>query len=176
MAENRGKKFEAAVREAFEKVPDTSVIRLPDPTSGYLGIRNVSDYIVYHYPHQYFIECKSVHGNTLSIYSKDPKKKYGNITNNQWEGMLQEGMKYGVVAGVICWWIDHDITRFLPIQVLEYLRIRGDKSIRYDLEFTATLWTPSTTARRCPIIDITGKKKRVFFEYDMKNLFDQVRG
>ena len=161
MAENRGKKFEGIIRESFLKVPDTSVIRLPDPTSGYLGVRNISDFIVYHYPYMYFIECKSVHGNTLSIHSPRPEKKYGNITNNQWEGMLEESKKKGVIAGVICWWVDKDVTKFIPIEALDIERYCGVKSIRYDDNYFSN-------------VTIRGKKKRVFFEYDMKSFFENV--
>lgn len=158
MAQNRGKDFEDKIRDAFEAVPDTSVVRLPDPVMGYLGYRNICDFIVYHYPYQYFIECKSVHGNTLSIHSNDPKKKYGLITNNQWEGMLKEGCKKGVIAGVICWWIDRDVTKFIPIQTLQMLRSNGYKSVKYNL-----ISVPTT--------DIYGKKKRIFFDYDMEDFF-----
>lgn len=169
MAENRGKKFEGVIREAFENVPDTSVIRLPDPTSGYLGIRNISDFVIYNYPYQYFIECKSVHGNTLSIHSNDPKERYGLITNNQWEGMLEMSKIYGVVAGVICWWVDKDVTMFMPIQYLQACREAGDKSVRYDcIGF-------ESEDKQIFNIEITGKKKRVFFDYDMTQFFEEVK-
>lgn len=161
MAENRGKKFEGVIKEAFLKVPNTSVVRLPDPTSGYLGVRNISDFIVYHYPHQYFIECKSVHGNTLSIHSNDPKKWYGNITNNQWEGMWEMAHINGVIAGIICWWVDRDVTKFIPIQTLQRLKDNGYKSVKYTIDDLS-------------VMNIPAKKKRVFFEYDMKSFFENV--
>ena len=155
MATNRGKQFEDVVRHCFEQVPNTSVIRLPDPTNGYLGIRNISDFVIYHYPHQYFIECKSVHGNTLP---------FSNITDNQWNGMLEESKKKGVIAGVICWWVDKDVTLFISIKLLQALRDADIKSIRYDI----------TYARSVPIVELKGQKKRVFFEYDMANFFEEV--
>jgi len=154
MAVNRGKPFEDVIRQSFEQVPNTSVIRLPDPTNGYLGIRNISDFVIYHYPHQYFIECKSVHGNTLP---------FSNITDNQWNGMLEVSKIKGVIAGVICWWVDKDVTLFIDIRRLEYLRNAGLKSIRYDNEE----WTDL-------IMPIKGQKKRVFFEYDMTDFFEEV--
>lgn len=156
MAINRGKKFEEVVRQCFERVPNTSVIRLPDPTNGYLGIRNISDFIVYNYPNQYFIECKSVHGNTLP---------FSNITDNQWNGMLEESKKKGVIAGVICWWVDKDVTLFIPIQVLQFMRNMDKKSIRYDDIYNYEGYPD--------IIEIKGQKKRVFFEYDMANFFEE---
>ena len=81
MAENRGKQFEGVIREALEKVDDVMVVRLPDPTNGYLGIRNIADFIVYQYPFIYFIECKSVHGNTFPL---------SNLTDNQYKGMVEK--------------------------------------------------------------------------------------
>ena len=171
MAENRGKQFEGVIREAFEKVPNTTITRLPDPTQGYLGIRNICDFIIYHYPNQYFIECKSVHGNTLSIHSNDPKKRYGAITNNQWEGMLEVSKVEGVVAGIICWWIDHDVTKFIDIEYLYSLRTQGHKSIRLDITSENT---PPNYADDYELVDIHGKKKRVFFDYDMQKFFEEV--
>ena len=103
---NRGKDFEEVVKKCFENVPDTTVIRLPDPTNGYLGVRNICDFLVYQYPHIMFIECKSVHGNTMP---------FSNITDNQWNGMLKQAETKGTICGVICWWVDKDVTKFLPI-------------------------------------------------------------
>lgn len=153
MATNRGKDFENVIREAFERVSNTMVTRLPDPVQGYLGYRNICDFLIYHYPYFYCIECKSVHGNTLP---------FSNITDNQWEGMLKAAQYKGVIAGVICWWVDKDETRFIPIQALEVMRQTGIKSIRYDFP-------------DCPeIISVQGKKKRVFFDYDMNAFFGEV--
>ena len=152
MAENRGKQFEGIVRQAFERVPHTTITRLPDPTSGFLGVRNICDFIVYHHPHQYFIECKSVHDNILPLH---------NITHNQWSGLLEMSQTYGVVAGVLCWWIDRDVTRFFEIETLEKLAHEDVKSIRYD-------------ADDVPHFDIYGKKKRVFFDYNMNLFFKEV--
>lgn len=158
MAENRGKKFEGVIRLAFECVPNVSVTRLPDPTNGYLGIRNISDFIIYHFPHQYFIECKSVHGNTLP---------FSNITDNQWKGMLEVSKSKGVIAGVICWWVDKDTTMFIDIRLLNELKSLGYKSIDYCASFALEhidniedMW-----------FWVVGKKKRVFFDYDMTAFF-----
>ena len=118
MAENRGKQFESVIRESFEKVSGVSIDRLYDNQSGYLNIATISDFIVYKEPYEYYIECKSVHGTTFSINSNDPKKKYGLITNKQWEGMLEKSKIQGVFAGVIVWWVDKDVTKFIPIQTL----------------------------------------------------------
>ena len=164
MSKNKGKGFEQAVKESFEKIPNVSVDRIPDQVTRYLGSTNICDFVVYQYPHQYYLECKSVHGNTLSIYSepklgKDGKLHgfYGNIRDNQWEGLLEKSKIQGVVAGVLCWWVDKDVTLFLSIDLLQDLYEAGCKSVRYDVDYDVSV----------PIVEIKGEKKRVYFDYDM---------
>ena len=162
MGKNRGKQFENVIRSAFEKADGVSIDRLHDQTTGFYGSTNIADIIVYRKPYEYYFELKSVHGNTLSIHSNDPSKKYGNITNKQWEGLLEKSQIPGVFAGVICWWVDKNVTRFIPIQALEYARTKaGAKSIRYD----------DTDYN---YYEVFGKKKRVFFEYDVAGLLDAL--
>jgi len=156
MAINRGKDFEWIIRESFEKVPNTSVDRLHDQTNGFAGSANICDFIVYHEPLIYYIECKSVHGNTLP---------FSNITKNQWQGLLKKSQIKGVIAGVMCWWIDRDVTMFISAEELEMCKQTGYKSIRFDHEpFTVN-----------GFIEIKGTKKRVFFDYDMQTFFSVTR-
>ena len=165
MAYNRGKQFGDVIREAFEKVPGVSIDRLHDQTTKFKGTSaNICDFIVYREPYEYYIECKSVHGNTLSIHSNDPKHKYGNISNTQWEGLLEKSKIEGVTAGIICWWIDKDVTLFLPIQILYQLRRTNNKSVRYDInEYIGN------------VVELNGKKKRVFFDYDMEEFLNEIQ-
>ena len=107
----------------------------------------------------------------MSIHSNDPKKKYGNITNKQWEGLLKKSKIKGVFAGIICWWIDKDITRFIPIQILQCEKDDGMKSIRYDADLGIGY---QDEYQFSPVIDLKGKKKRVFFDYDMDDFFHQI--
>ena len=148
---NRGKQFEQIIREDFGKAKNTSVIRLPDPVQGYLGYRNVCDFIVYHYPNQYFIECKTINRDSLP---------FSNITKNQWTGMLEMSKIDGVIAGVICWFIPRDTTLFIPIQLLERYKNEGRKSVSYK----------DPWAKR-----LLGRKKRLFFTYDMEQFFNQFK-
>lgn len=164
MSVNYGKKFENVIRECFEKVSNVSIDRLHDQTTGFWGSTNVSDYIVYRKPYEYYFECKSVHGNTLSIHSNDEKHKYGNITNKQWEGLLEKSKIQGVFAGVIVWFADKDITAFIPIQELVLAKQNGYKSIRFDYE-------PFFVKG---FMKIQGKKKRVFYDYDMGGFLNEL--
>ena len=154
MSVNRGKKFEGVIKESFLKVPNVSIDRLHDQTNGFKGSQNICDFIVYREPYEYYFECKSVHGASLS---------FNNITDTQWSGLLEKSKIEGVFAGVICWWIDKDVTKFIPIQVLQICKYRGWKSIRYDVNGYHT-----------SIKEIKGKKKRVFFDYDMKGFLNEL--
>lgn len=153
MAVNRGKKFEQVIRESFERVPGVSIDRLNDNTAGFKGIAGICDFIVYKEPYEYYIECKSVHGNTFP---------FSNITDNQLSGLLKKSDIEGVVAGLIIWFIDKDVTLFVPIKYISWLKLCSYKSIRYD-------------HIGGNIVHICGKKKRVFFDYDMEEFFNEVR-
>lgn len=158
MRQNRGKQFENVIRIAMEKVPEVSVDRIHDQTNGFRGSQNICDFIVYRWPYTHYIECKSVHGNTLS---------FNNITETQWKGLLEKSKIPGVFAGIICWWIDKDVTKFIPIQILDDLRRNHNyKSYRYDYSH----WNGIQKT-----MELKGKKKKVFFDYDMEEFFDGLR-
>ena len=142
---NLGKKFEDVVYKAFESYPDTSIDRIPDQTMKYKGRKNVSDFIVFHAPKQYYVECKTVHGNRLP---------FSNIT--QFDALLEKSEIKGVYAGVLCWWVDKDVTKWLPIGYLKCLKDLGEKSIRFD---DSVGWA------------IKGQKKKVYFDYDFSEFF-----
>ena len=151
MSTNRGKQFENVIKESFEKAKDTVVVRLHDQTNGFIGSKNPCDFIVYHEPRMFAIECKSVHGNTFPL---------SNITENQYSELLKMSKIRGVYAGVIVWWIDKDVTKFFDINWIKYLKEEDYKSIHYSVEKG---------------IPINGKKKRVFFDYDMEGFFNGLR-
>lgn len=144
MSENRGKDFEAQVRKCFNMIDNVSVDRLLDPQAGFAGVRNICDFIIYKKPTIYYVECKSCNGNTLNFH---------NITDNQWNGMLAKTTIDGVVAGVMIWFVAHDKTVFIPIQVLQKLRQNGAKSVNVkDIEKLGLI--------------IKASKRRVLFDYD----------
>lgn len=151
MAENRGKSFEGIIQNAFENVKGMTIDRLHDQTNGFKGSTNICDFIAYYYPHIFYLECKSCHNNTFPL---------SNITEKQWNGLLEKSNIPGVVSGVIVWWVDRDVTRFIPITELDFLvKMSNIKSIRYD-----------TSAG----VEIPGKKKRVFFDYDIKKFLKEL--
>lgn len=155
MAVNRGKQFENVIKECLERVDNVSVDRIHDQTNGFRGSKNICDFTVYKYPNQFYFECKTVHGDRLP---------FSNISDTQWKGLLEKSKINGVRAGVICWWVDKDVTVFIDIKLLEELRMWGlRKSIRYDC------------LKSSRFIPIQGKKKRVFFNYDMEDFLDEFR-
>ena len=154
MAVNRGKQFEEVVRKCFERIPNVSVDRLHDQTTGFSGSKNIADFIVYEKPYQYYIECKSVHGNTLP---------FKNITNNQLNGLIEKSKIDGVGAGILCWWIDHDETYYIPIWIIKDAIECGEKSLNIKHPHIVSMWKM-----------VKGRKKRVFFDYDMKELLDTL--
>jgi recombination protein U len=142
---NRGKQFEEQVRHGCEAVENTSVVRLIDPQNGYAGVRNICDFIVFHYPLQFFLECKSCYGNTLP---------FSNITKNQWDGLLRMSDIRGVRAGIIVWFIDHNETVFIPISVLQEMRDNGQKSVNVN----------TLDMSKCAVIP--GTRRMILFDYD----------
>jgi len=155
MAQNRGKDFENVVREAFEKVPGVSIDRLHDQTTKFKGTSaNICDFIVYREPYEYYIECKSINRGAFP---------FSNITDTQWNGLLQKSQIKGVFAGIIVWYIDKDATFFIPIQILNQDKSIGHKS----MSCKSCYEYPS-------IVEITGKKKRVFYDYDMEKFLNEL--
>lgn len=146
MSSDMGKKFEKIIYDGFKALPNVSIDRIPDQTMKYKGRKNVSDFIVFRSPKQYYIECKTVHGNRLP---------FANIS--QFDDLLAKDKIAGVKAGVLCWWVDKDVTKWLPIGYLSCLKELGDKSIRYDSEVGKV---------------ISGRKKKIFFEYDLEPFFE----
>lgn len=142
MAVNRGKQFEDAIKNAFNKEPNTIIYRLQDSMGGFSGVANICDFIVYQYPIIHFIECKSCHGNTWN---------FKNLTDTQYRGLVGVNKAYGVNAGVMLWFVDRDVTFYVPIEEIKRRIEKGDKSIRFTDDYFV----------------IDGKKKRVLFEYNM---------
>ena len=157
MANNRGKKFEAVVQSSFEQVEGVSIDRLRDAPKRLKGVDNPSDFIVYKEPHELYVECKSHLGNTLP---------FSCIKESQINGMIEKSLIEGVICGLIIWYVDHDITVWIPIDDVVAWRDAGNKSIHIN-----DIW-------RFNSIEINGTKKRVYFDYDMKEflevLYEQV--
>lgn len=155
MAQNRGKEFENKFKADFLKLKDVSLDRLYDPVGGYVGIKNISDYIAYKYPNMFYIECKSCLGNTwnFSAYT-------------QYEKQLEKVGITGIRVGVVLWMIDHATVLYAPTKTIAQMKADGKKSINIkDLK--------NQTYR---LIEIPSVKKRVFLDSDYSVLFNLEEG
>lgn len=153
---NRGKDFERQIKSAFERVPGVSIDRLKDSMSGYMGDNTICDFIVYRKPYEFYFECKAVHGNTLNFNSQ--------IRPNQWSGLTEKSRIEGVHAGFLVWFIDHDVTLYVPVSELSRLRARGFKSLNINQ-------LPMDGDYRV----IHATKRRVLFDYDMEPFIANFR-
>lgn len=119
MAENKGKKFEAKFRADFLKsVPNPTIDRLYDQVSGYKTISTISDFIGYSYPNIFYLECKSIKGNTFPL---------SNLT--QYDKLIAKVGIKGVRVGVVVWFYDKDVVMYVPIKTITQLYNDGKKSI-----------------------------------------------
>lgn len=157
MGINRGKQFESKIKEQFEKLEDTLVLRLYDVTTGYKNQNNICDFIVFRNGTLNLFECKAIHGNALNFKS--------HIKQNQWDGLLENSMIPAVNAGIIVWFIDRDETYFIGIEYLEYLKT----------ELNQKSFNPKTDLDKIPTCLIIGTKKRVFFEYDLESFLEEIK-
>lgn len=153
MASNKGKQFEDVIRKSFLKVPDVSIDRLRDAPRKLKNVDNPSDFIVYKKPHEIYVECKSHKGNTLP---------FSCIREEQIKGMSEKAKIEGVKAGIIIWFIDHDLTYWVPIEEVVCWRDMGNKSINIKDIY------------KFNYIEITGKKKRIYFDYDMNKFLEDL--
>lgn len=159
MSDLKWKKFENLIYKQLSSIPNISIDRIKNNMGGLSGVNNISDFTLYFNPYFYYIECKAIHGKTLNYKS--------HIRPNQWEGLTEKSKLNGVITGVLVWFIDFDITVFVPMTVLNYKRNLGFKSLNVqDLSLI------SVDGER--IIWLQGKKKRVFMEYDMQNFLEQL--
>lgn len=150
---NLGKVFENKIKDAFEQVPDVSIDRLRDAPRKLKGVDNPSDFIVYKKPHEIYVECKSHKGNTFP---------FSCIREEQIKGMTEKAKIDGVKAGIIIWYIDHDLTIWVPICEVVDMITCGYKSINVkDLPYFY-------------YIEIQGIKKRVYFDYDMNRFLEEL--
>ena len=153
---NRGKDFEQVFREQMVAT-GFDVNRVADNTAGYMGGRNICDFITYLYPNIYYLEMKTTKGNTLP---------FSNITDNQFTGLLEKEGVNGAGAGVVVWFVEKDKTFFVSADCYYQLKLLGAKSLHINDLIRRAGQFDDCLYFKC--FEIKGKKKRVFFDYDME--------
>ena len=154
---NRGKDFEQCFKKQMVQA-NFDVNRVADNTAGYMGGRNICDFITYLYPNIFYFEMKTTKGNTLP---------FSNITENQWSGLQEKEKIQGVGAGIIVWFLEHDKTFFVSADCLQKIKNEGMfKSLHIrDLRLKSEEFDKG---RYHKCFEIKGTKKRVFFDYNMQ--------
>jgi len=117
-----GKEFENKVKQILIDTSGVSIDRLPDQVSGFRGSTNICDFMVFKYPYLHYLECKSI------------KKDYfplSNISEIQFEGMLEKSKIFEVRGGVLIWFVDYKKLYYADIRVIDKLKLEGEKSIKF---------------------------------------------
>ena len=158
MGHNRGKEFESEIKSQLLNLKDVDVQRLYDTTNGFVGVKQPSDYILYKYPYQYYLECKSTNSHTLNR---------NNIT--QLEALNEKSKIFGVVACVIIWFIEDEVTVLVPVETLiNHFYNRNKKSVSVKEILNGDLINSGK------FFEIKGNKRRVFFDYDFNLMFKEI--
>lgn len=119
MTINYGKKFEERFKiDWIKSFPHSTIVRLYDNVSGYLSISNISDFICYNYPNQYFIECKSHKGASIPFDKISQYKKMKSVVGRK-----------GVRTGVVLWLYEKDVVYYIPISTITEMKNNGEKSV-----------------------------------------------
>lgn len=118
MSNNYGKKWEQKVKEDFQKIPNATIDRLYDVTTGYKALKNISDFIGYVFPNIFYLEAKSCKGNTFPL---------SNLT--QYDKLVTKVGIPGVRSGAVIWFIDHDVCLYVPISTVTKLKQDDKKSV-----------------------------------------------
>ena len=151
MAVNRGKQWEAKLKEDFSKLSGAYIYRVPDNMSGYKGITGISDFIGYKYPKIFFIEAKTVLGNTFPLT---------NFT--QFDKMTAIPAEKGIHRGVMIWFQDHSAVLYVPLSTIAKMKSDGKKSVNIR----------TIDSEDYDFVDIPSVKKRVFMDSDYSCLLD----
>ena len=118
MSVNRGKQWEQKLKEDFSKLPGAYIYRVPDNMSGYKGITGISDFIGYKYPKCFFIEAKTILGNTFPL---------SNFT--QFDQLMTIPDVKGIHRGVMIWFQDHNAVLYVPLLTIAKMKADGKKSV-----------------------------------------------
>lgn len=88
------------------------------------GVRAVSDYVLYLYPHQYYMELKATKGLRLP---------FSNITDGQWLGLAEKSRIPGVFAGFLISFYDVGRVFWVDVRDMADWRIQGHRSVSLEM-------------------------------------------
>ena len=156
MADLYGKKFEKKLASDWSKVSNSFIYRLKDIMSGYKAIKNISDFVAYIFPYQFFLEAKTEKSGTLN---------FSRI--RQYDDLKSTMGHYGVNAGVIIWFYNKQKVCYVPIEECVRLKeVLHKKSINVKM----------IGNNEYQVYEIPSVVKRVFMDSDysvMKSIADE---
>jgi penicillin-binding protein-related factor A (putative recombinase) len=123
---NYGKIFQEDFQKSSLNLPDVSMDRIYDTTSGFKGHSTICDFQAYMYPFQYYFELKSYDGERIPFSAIRP---------NQYDGLLEKSKIKGVIAGIIFNFRKAEKEQyawFVDIRTIEKMKLEGKKSIKLD--------------------------------------------
>lgn len=118
LSANRGKAYEQKLKEDFSKLPGAYIYRVPDQLGGLKGQTGICDFIAYKFPKIFFIEAKTILGNTFPLTNFTQFDKLMSIPNIQ-----------GVHRGVMLWFQDHQRVLYVPLLTIAKMKQDGKKSV-----------------------------------------------
>lgn len=146
---NDGKMFEKVCREQISEV--AYIYRIND-FGNIVGIKNPCDHLAYKYPYFYMLENKAYSGASLPLKA---------ISDYQLSSMTEVRKYKGILSYFLVWYMDKDVTRAIPVEVVNEIKETNKKSIRYDYQDSR-------------IIEIDGVKKKKYFIYDWVKFFKEA--
>lgn len=150
-----GKAFEQDFKKSITD-SDISVDRLYDSMGGFKGVTTICDFILYAYPHQYYLELKSYKGTYIPMSA---------IKKHQFTGLMQKRKVSGVRAGVLLnYRIDDELqeTYYIDILAIDKLKQQDIKGINLD------------TARQNGVL-VPAHRKRTRYSYDIRGTLSLIR-
>lgn len=121
MPEDYGKKAEKKIREWLDRPEEGYCFeRIPDQMTGQFGSKNKCDFTLYKSPYMYYIESKSVLHDRFD---------FANISDYQYESLLDRSKIDGVFGYVIVLFVDHKRAFILDINDIKALKDQGVKSL-----------------------------------------------
>lgn len=146
---NDGKMFEKVCREQIREI--AYIYRIND-FGNIVGIKNPCDHLAYKYPYFYMLENKAYSGASLPLKA---------ISDYQLSSMTEARKYKGILSYFLVWYMDKDVTRAIPVEVVNEIKETNKKSIRYDYQDSR-------------IIEIDGVKKKKYFIYDWVKFFKEA--
>lgn len=155
MPKNYGKAFESKFKEDWLKINNSTIDRLYDVTMGYRSISQVCDFIGFVYPNIFYLEIKSIHGNTFPL---------SNLT--QYDKLKNKIGIFGVRCGVVIWFVEHGRVFYVPISTISKMKEDNKKSVNVN----------KSIEEGYNIIEIPSVKKRIFCDSDYSVLLNLKEG